>query len=1174
MQTQTLPIVLSGGIDSKAAPEVVQPPRLLDLVNCVFDRPGMLKKRPGTAPLGTGAPSTGRVLHTHDGLPLVQTPTALYAYAPGPGTWASKGACFALGSAAKTVAQAARGVELGDVAVSGSVVVTTWRDKATGLVYALTQDGTTGAVIRSAEALSSLAATHLCAIAQDGAILVLWTDSGGLKGRRLSAASPGSGWGSIVTINAGYSAVMALVVCPGPAGTVNAAVRRAASGTANNQLFYVNTTTLAATSTATFGTSYTTASGAFALAWNSTSSRVLLLSEEFLGELHAWVYSSTHVAVGDVKVLDLGPAIVKTAAACWNGVGWTVWASVHPQPLSDTKATYLQIGTVKSDGTGIDVAFATVAYGVTVASQAVYVSSYSTGLCWVLQYTGQQSAYYLMTGAGALVGKALALQASDDPDLRGTTSTGRQTPTLPSLVASSTHYLSVLGLSVVSTVGTPSATRALALSDLDPTLRPRSAQQAQSLFIPGSLPQLYDGQALAEAGFLLFPEFTATDSAATGQVVCEQVLLAWAGVAARILGDQRVPTQKNGRFYEVVTAGTTGIGEPSWPTTIGSTVVDGTVTWRCVGLYVHAWAAGITVTSGDMVRPTTRNGLWYIATAGGTTAGGEPTWPTVIGSTVVDNGVTWTCVGPLGRGAQVAGARSYRACYEWTDAKGLQHRSAPSLALAVTTTIASSGASAVTVDTLRLTTKAGVRIVLYRTDVGGTVYRPVASVPNDTTRASVTIIDSISDTPASFWAGSTTYSVGDRVAAISSPGIQAKCTTAGTSSGAEPAWPTTLDSTITDGGVTWTIEAGAKGLTPIYTTGGLGEEVENFPPPPCTMAASWQQRLYLAGIEGGPTAIAIGKAGATSFPGWNPELVYPLDPAGGAITALAAMDEKLVAFRRARVGIVAGNPPNDLLNGSTLQSAMLPLSQGALSMDGIASAAEGLFFVGPRGIHLLSRGTELQYVGAPVEGSLGSGTVYGCQTMSGQTQVRWAYTGGVLVLDTLTGQWSRHSGLTPTDIALYGDLAVYIDGTQTTVTVETPGTYLDGSTAVAQVVELPWLQPAGPLAWIRALHLHLVGTLLDDCLWRLEVYRDGGASVAIQHIDFGLNSTFTDDDALGSSANIRLEVSHDMCRSMKFKLVETFDADVSTEGMAWSQVSLEWMPRSKVTKQAAARQKG
>ncbi len=60
--------------------------------------------------------------------------------------------------------------------------------------------------------------------------------------------------------------------------------------------------------------------------------------------------------------------------------------------------------------------------------------------------------------------------------------------------------------------------------------------------------------------------------------------------------------------------------------------------------------------------PTILNGRLYKVTAGGGTSTGasEPTWPTTVGGTVVDGGITWTCeIGPWG--ASAAGLRHFCA---------------------------------------------------------------------------------------------------------------------------------------------------------------------------------------------------------------------------------------------------------------------------------------------------------------------------------------------------------------------------------------------------------------------------------------------------------------------------------------------------------------------------------
>jgi len=68
------------------------------------------------------------------------------------------------------------------------------------------------------------------------------------------------------------------------------------------------------------------------------------------------------------------------------------------------------------------------------------------------------------------------------------------------------------------------------------------------------------------------------------------------------------------------------------------------------GVTTTTWATGTAYTAGDLVKPTTPNGYVYVARDPGTShASTEPTWPTIIGNTVVDNtgsnSITWECAG-------------------------------------------------------------------------------------------------------------------------------------------------------------------------------------------------------------------------------------------------------------------------------------------------------------------------------------------------------------------------------------------------------------------------------------------------------------------------------------------------------------------------------------------------
>ena len=80
-------------------------------------------------------------------------------------------------------------------------------------------------------------------------------------------------------------------------------------------------------------------------------------------------------------------------------------------------------------------------------------------------------------------------------------------------------------------------------------------------------------------------------------------------------------------------------------------------------------------------------------------------------------------------------------------------------------------------------------------------------------------VNNITVTPTSIadaWEASTAYILGDSVLPTTPNGYRYVCTTAGTSGGSEPTWPTTpIGQTVADGTAVWTLTAAAHATTEI-----------------------------------------------------------------------------------------------------------------------------------------------------------------------------------------------------------------------------------------------------------------------------------------------------------------------------------------------------------------------
>lgn len=436
----------------------------------------------------------------------------------------------------------------------------------------------------------------------------------------------------------------------------------------------------------------------------------------------------------------------------------------------------------------------------------------------------------------------------------------------------------------------------------------------------------------------------------------------------------------------------------------------------------------------------------------------------------------------------------YQACYEWTDASGRLHRSAPSVPVGVTTTGSNVSTNTIYVPYLRVTQKAGVRLVLYRWSTAQQTYYKCATADNNTASEYATFTDTLADSSI----------IGNAI---------------------------------------------------LYTTGGV---VENIGAPACNIITLYKSRVIMVDAENQNTVwFSKTVLDATPVDMSDAFTIFCSPTIGsqgstGPITALGAMDDKFILFKRNGAYYETGDGPNDTGQLNDFQDPVyITSSVGCANPSSIVLMPSGLIFQSDKGRWLLGRDLSTTFIGAPVTGydDLRDTSAL---TVPGTNQVRISTDGGpTLVYDYYYDQWGTFS----TEV----DSSCIVNGVHTTldrfgrIREEAPGTYVDGDDPVLMGFTSGWGSLAGLQGYQRAYFLLFEGQYYSPFLLDVGLAYDYVDAVTQQttitpsapNAVYGDDPTYGAGNVYGGTNNgafkPRLFLQRQRCEAFQITVQERFD---------------------------------
>lgn len=157
-----------------------------------------------------------------------------------------------------------------------------------------------------------------------------------------------------------------------------------------------------------------------------------------------------------------------------------------------------------------------------------------------------------------------------------------------------------------------------------------------------------------------------------------------------------------------------------------------------------------------------------------------------------------------------------------------------------------------------------------------------------------------------------------------------------------------------------------EGNEVLYTDTG---ELENWAPPSSNIVLAHKNRVFLVPMDDRGAIWFSKERQAGVGVSFSAGLIQRIDE-GGAIKALASLDDFVVAFKSDSIYAFGGQGPNSQGIGAFSTPQRIATTEGCVDPRSVVSFQDGIVFRGRRGFMLLDRSLQVSFIGTGISGGL------------------------------------------------------------------------------------------------------------------------------------------------------------------------------------------------------------